>query len=73
MKRMKLFKKLKRKHYNLRSELAKWVEKNIGVEYVNVVLENYDKLNAGVPIGGLIETAAFVDMVERVKAETEGG
>lgn len=69
---MKLFKKLKRKHYNLRSELAKWVEKNIGVEYVNVALENYDKLGAGVPIGGLTETAAFVGMVERVKAEVEG-
>lgn len=69
---MKLFKKSKRKHYNLRSELAKWVEKNIGAGYVAEALENYDKINSGVPIGGIAETVAFVDMVETVKAEVEG-
>ena len=69
---MKLFKKLKRKHYNLRSELAKWVEKNIGAEYVAEALENYDKINSGVPIGGIAETMAFVSMVETVKVEVEG-
>lgn len=68
---MKLFKKRKRKHYNLRSELAKWVEKNIGAEYVAEALEKYDKINSGVPIGGMAETVAFVDMVETVKAEVE--
>ena len=68
---MKLFKKSKRKHYNLRSEFAKWVEKNIGVEYVNEALEKYDKINSGVPIGGIAETVAFVDMIETVKAEVE--
>lgn len=66
---MKLF---KRKHYNLRSELAKWVEKNIGIEYVNEALEKYDKINSGIPIGGLAETAAFVHMIETVKAEVKG-
>jgi hypothetical protein len=69
---MKLFKKLKRKHYDLRSELANWVERNIGSGYVNEALENYDKINSGVPIGGIAETVAFVDMVETVKAEVEG-
>jgi len=68
---MKLFKKLKRKHYNLRSELAKWVERNIGSEYVDEALEKYDKINKGVPIGGMAETVAFVGMVETVKAEVE--
>ena len=68
---MKLFKKLKRKHYDLRFELAKWVEKNIGVEYVTEALEKYDKINKGVPIGGMAETVAFVGMVETVKAEVE--
>ena len=68
---MKLFKKSKRKYYNLRSELAKWVEKNIGVEYIDEALEKYDKINSGIPIGGIAETLAFVDMVETVKAETE--
>ena len=69
---MKLFKKLKRKHYNLRSELANWVKRNIGAEYVAEALEKYGKINSGVPIGGLAETVAFVDMVETVKAEVEG-
>lgn len=68
---MKLFKKLKRKHYNLRSELAKWVEKNIGAEYVAEALEKYDNIKSGVPIGGMAETVAFIDMVETVKTEVE--
>lgn len=68
---MKLFKKSKRKHYDLRCELAKWVEKNIGAEYVNEALDKYDKINSGVPIGGMAETVAFVGMVETVKAKVE--
>lgn len=69
---MKLFEKLKRKHYNLRSELAKWVEKNIGAEYVAEAIDKYDKINSGVPIGGIAETVAFIDIVETVKTEAEG-
>ena len=69
---MKLFKRRKRKHYNLRSELAKWVEKNIGAEYVEEALDKYDKINSGIPIGGMAETVAFVHMVETVQTEVEG-
>jgi len=69
---MKLFKKRKRKHYNLRCELAKWVENNIGAEYVSEALDKYDKINCGIPIGGMAETVAFVKMVEQVKDEVEG-
>ena len=69
---MKLLKMLKRKHYNLRRELANWVERNIGSEYVDEALEKYDRINGGVPIGGLAETVVFVDMVKTVKAEVEG-
>lgn len=69
---MKLFKKSKRKYYNLRSELANWVERNIGSEYIDEALEKYDKINSGIPIGGMTETIAFVGMVETVKAEVEG-
>ena len=69
---MKLFKKRKRERYNLRSELAKWVEKNVGAEYVEEALEKYDKLNSGIPIGGMAETMAFVHMVEIVKVQVEG-
>ena len=68
---MKLFKTLKRKHYNLRNELANWVERNVGSEYVDEALEKYDKINSGVPIGSIAETIAFVDMVETVKAEVK--
>lgn len=69
---MKLFKKWKRKHYNLRSELAKWVEKNLGAECVEEALDNYDKINRGIPIGGIADTVIFLDMVETVRAEVEG-
>lgn len=69
---MHLFKKLKRKRYNLRVELAKWVERNIGPGYVDEALEKYDKINRGIPIGGMAETVAFIDMVETVKSEVEG-
>ena len=68
---IKLFKKLKRKNYNLRSEFANWVERNIGSEYVDEALEKYDKINSGIPIGGMAETMVFIDMVETVKTEVE--
>lgn len=69
---MKLFKKLKRKRYDLRSELAKWVEKNLGAEFVEEALDKYDKINSGIPIGGFSETVVFLDMIKTVKAEVEG-
>lgn len=69
---MKLFKRHKIKHYDLRSELAKWVEKNLGAKWVEEALEKYDKINSGIPIGSFDETAVFIDMIETVKAEVEG-
>lgn len=68
-----MFKRFRKKHkpYNLRKEVAAWVEKNIGVEYVNEALDKYDKLNSGVPIGGFQETAVFLHMIELVKAEAQ--
>lgn len=69
---IKLFKRFKVKHYNLRNELAKWVEKNLGAEWIEEALEKYDKINDGVPIGGFAETVAFLNMVETVKIEAEG-
>lgn len=66
------FKRFRKKHgvYNLRKEVAVWVEKNIGAEYVDEALDKYDKINSGVPIGGYLETVGFVNMIERIKAET---
>lgn len=66
-----LFKRFRKKHgmYDLRKEVAVWVEKNIGAEYVDEALDKYDKLNNGVPIGGFQETAVFLRMIEQIKAE----
>ena len=66
-----LFKRFRKKHgmYDLRKEVALWVEKNIGAEYVDEALDKYDKINSGVPIGGFQETAVFLQMIERIKAE----
>lgn len=66
-----LFKRLRKKHgmYDLRKEVAVWVEKNIGAEYVDEALDKYDKVNSGVPIGGFQETAVFLRMIEQIKVE----
>lgn len=66
-----LFKRFCKKHeiYDLRKEIAVWVEKNIGAEYVDEALDKYDKINSGVPIGGFQETAVFLDMIERIKEQ----
>lgn len=64
-----LFSKFRKKYglYNLRKEVGRWIEKNIGQEYVDEALEKYDKINNGVPIGGFEETIVFIDMIERIK------
>lgn len=64
-----IFKKFRKKHglYDLRKEVADWVEKNIGAEFVEEALEKYDKINSGVPIGGVQETVVFLDMIEKIK------
>lgn len=66
-----LFKRFRKKHrlYDLRKEVAAWVEKNIGAEYVDEALDKYDKINSGVPIGGFQETVVFLDMIEKAKAQ----
>ena len=66
-----MFKRFRKKHglYDLRKEVAVWVEKNIGAEYVDEALDKYDKINIGVPIGGFQETAVFLHMIEQIKAE----
>ena len=66
-----IFKKLRMKHgwYDLRTELAKWVEKDLGTEYVNEALESYDKINSGEPMGNFAETVVFLEMIEQVKKD----
>lgn len=66
-----MFKRFRKKHglYNLRKEVATWVEKNIGADFIEEALDKYDKINSGVPIGGFQETVVFLDMIERIKAQ----
>ena len=55
--------------YDLRKEGAKWVAKNIGKDYVEEFLAKYDDINRGIPIGGMLETIVFLDMIEQIKEE----
>ncbi len=55
--------------YDLRKEGAKWVAKNIGEDFVEEFLAKYDDINRGISIGNAIETAVFLDMIERIKRE----
>lgn len=67
----KIFKRFCKRHtsYDLRKEVATWVEKNIGVEFVEEALDKYDKINEGIPIGGFRETVIFLDMIEQIKEQ----
>lgn len=55
--------------YDLRKEGAKWVAKNLGKDYVEEFLAKYDDINRGIPIGGMVETMVFLDMIEQIKKE----
>lgn len=55
--------------YDLREEGRKWVVKNLGDEYEQEFLQKYDDINRGIPIGGFLETAVFLEMIERIKKE----
>ena len=70
-----LFERFRKKRglYDLRKEVAAWVEKNIGAQYVEEALDKYDKINSGIPIGGFQETVVFLDMIERIKAQVQRG
>ena len=57
------------KLYDFRKEITKWVEKNLGIEYVQESLEKYDCINQGIPIGSFSETVVFLDMIERIREE----
>jgi hypothetical protein len=55
--------------YDLRKEGAKWVAKNIGENYVDEFLAKYDAINRGIPIGRMVETLVFLDMIEQIRNE----
>ena len=66
-----MFAKIRKKFgwYDLKKEGAKWVGKNLGSDCVQEFCEKYDKINRGIPIGGIAETIVFLDLVETIKAE----
>lgn len=59
--------KIKLGLYDLRKEGAKWVAKNMGEEYVEEFLAKYDDINRGIPIGGIVNTIAFLNLIEQIK------
>lgn len=55
--------------YDLRKEGVKWVAKNMGEEYVEEFLARYDDINRGVSIGGIVQTIAFLNLIERIRKQ----
>lgn len=55
----KLWRRHKIKHMDLRGECIK--------EYGEEFAEIYDNMNRGIPVGNLLETMGFVEMIEDVK------
>ena len=41
----------------------------MGEEYVEEFLAKYDDINKGVLIGGIAETIAFLNIIERIKKQ----
>ena len=60
----------RRRQEAFRKKIAVWVERNVGAEYVDEVLDRYEKFNSGISIGGMQEVVWFLDMIERIKAES---
>lgn len=55
--------------YNLKKEGAKWVAKNMGEKYAEEFLAKYDDINRGIPIGGIAEIIAFLNIIEQIKKQ----
>ena len=41
----------------------------MGEEYVEEFLAKYDAINRGIPIGGIVDTIAFLNLIERIKQQ----
>lgn len=57
--------------YNLREEGRLFCIREFGEEYGDEFIQKYDDLNQGIPIGGIYETAVFIDLVEHIKTELD--
>lgn len=60
----------KRRNFDLRQACIDKYSKEFGEEAGEEFGQMYDSINCGIPIGGLLETAVFLDMVEKVKKES---
>lgn len=66
----KIIKWWKRRNFDLRQACIDKYSKEFGEEYAQEFGEMYDKICRGEPIGGFLETAVFLNMIERVKKES---
>lgn len=66
----KIIKWWKRKKFDLRQACIDKYSKEFGEEAGEEFGRMYDSLNSGIPIGGFLETAALLDMIEKVKKES---
>ena len=73
MRKMNIINKTKNKLglLDFRAEAAKWVKKNLGEEYVEEFLNDYDSLNRGIPIGSSVKTIVFLKMIEHIKSDID--
>lgn len=55
--------------YNLEDECVLWVKNNIGSEYVPEFIDKYHKLQRGIPIGNMITTISFLNIIDNVKLD----
>ena len=61
---------LKRKKFDLRQACIDKYSKEFGEEAGEEFGRMYDSLNRGIPIGGFLETATILNMIEEVKKES---
>ena len=66
----KIIKWWKRRNFNLRQACIDKYSEEFGEEHAEEVGLMYDAINRGIPIGDFLETALFLDMIERVKKES---
>lgn len=66
----KLIKWWKRRNFDLRQACIDKYSKEFGEEAGKEFGQMYDSINCGTPIGSFLETAAFLDMIEKVKKES---
>lgn len=60
----------KRRNFDLRQACIDKYSKEFREEYGKEFGEMYDSLNRGIPIGDFLETAVFLNMIEKVRKES---